>query len=252
VISYAQNFEDVLLSRALRTVEHGFYIDIGAWHPDRHSVTRHFYERGWSGINVEPGLTYFPLLRRRRPRDINLNLAVSDRPGPVSFHETPHLGLSGLGEAVLADAALHGATTRSFEVEATTLAALCERHAAGREIHFLKVDVEGHESAVLASGDWDRFRPWIVVVEAVTPKREPAWDGFEPFLVRKGYQHAWYDGLNRFYVRRESGSLMEHFRLPPNVFDAVARFPDDGPGEALMRIYRLYNLLKDLARRAVK
>ena len=53
-VSYAQNFEDVMLWRALREVTHGFYIDVGAADPDSDSVTRAFYDRGWSGINVEP------------------------------------------------------------------------------------------------------------------------------------------------------------------------------------------------------
>src|SRR2546430_13169989 len=43
----------------------------------------------------------------------------------------------------------------------TTLAALCEQHVADREIHFMKIDVEGHEAVVLRSGNWHRFRPWI-------------------------------------------------------------------------------------------
>ena len=54
MISYAQNFEDVILWRALRDVPNGFYIDIGAGHPVADSVTMHFYEHGWRGINVEP------------------------------------------------------------------------------------------------------------------------------------------------------------------------------------------------------
>jgi len=53
-ISYAQNYEDVMLWRALKHVERGFYIDVGACSPDQHSVTRAFYEKGWHGINVEP------------------------------------------------------------------------------------------------------------------------------------------------------------------------------------------------------
>jgi hypothetical protein len=44
--SYAQNFEDVTLWRALRDVEAGFYVDVGAWDPDLDSVTRAFSERG--------------------------------------------------------------------------------------------------------------------------------------------------------------------------------------------------------------
>ena len=39
MISYAQNFEDVLLARAFRNRDRGFYIDVGAWHPVFDSVT---------------------------------------------------------------------------------------------------------------------------------------------------------------------------------------------------------------------
>ena len=67
-VSYAQNFEDVLLWRALHSVERGFYIDAGAWHPDTDSVTRAFHDRGWHGINVEPSAEGFQRLEAARPR----------------------------------------------------------------------------------------------------------------------------------------------------------------------------------------
>lgn len=54
VRTYAQNFEDVLLWRALRHVPEGRYVDVGAGHPELHSVTKLFYDAGWSGINIEP------------------------------------------------------------------------------------------------------------------------------------------------------------------------------------------------------
>ncbi len=37
-ISYAQNFEDVILRRALQGVDKGFYMDVEAWLPDQDSV----------------------------------------------------------------------------------------------------------------------------------------------------------------------------------------------------------------------
>ncbi|HZF37393.1 MAG TPA: FkbM family methyltransferase, partial [Blastocatellia bacterium] len=43
-ISYAQNFEDVMLWRALKHIDRGFYIDVGANDPDLDSVTKAFYE----------------------------------------------------------------------------------------------------------------------------------------------------------------------------------------------------------------
>ena len=42
-ISYAQNYEDVMLARALRGVEKGFYIDVGAQDPVNDSVTKSLY-----------------------------------------------------------------------------------------------------------------------------------------------------------------------------------------------------------------
>ena len=52
--SYAQNFEDLMLYRALGKVERGFYIDIGAHHPEIDSVSKAFVDRGWRGVHVEP------------------------------------------------------------------------------------------------------------------------------------------------------------------------------------------------------
>ena len=75
-VSYAQNFEDVLLWRALGGVTDGFYIDVGAAHPDIDSVTRAFYDRGWSGINIEPTPEYSLRLAAARPRDVNLRLVL--------------------------------------------------------------------------------------------------------------------------------------------------------------------------------
>ena len=77
-VSYSQNREDILLARALpgRT---GFYIDVGAADPIEFSVTKLFYDRGWSGVNVEPQADYYRKLVADRPRDTNLQLVVSDR-----------------------------------------------------------------------------------------------------------------------------------------------------------------------------
>src|SRR4051794_3212736 len=74
-VSYAQNFEDVMLRRALSHVERGFYNDVGANDPIVDSVTLAFYERGWRGINVEPMRQYHDRLVASRPRDTNLGVA---------------------------------------------------------------------------------------------------------------------------------------------------------------------------------
>jgi FkbM family methyltransferase len=221
VISYAQNFEDVMLARALRGKTDGFYIDVGAMDPVVHSVTCHFYEQGWHGINVEPVHHHFARLVAERPRDINLNFALGEREEERPLYEVADSGLSSLDSAIATAAAEgHGYPTGRAATRVTTLAHICAEHAAGRVIDFLKIDVEGWERQVIAGNDWRRFRPRIVLVEATRPNSpEPAWADWEPILLANDYLFVWFDGLNRFYVRREDAPLKAHFTVPPNVFD---------------------------------
>jgi len=38
-------------------------------------------------------------------------------------------------------------------------------------------------------------------------------------LLEHGYIFVWFDGLNRYYLRREDADLARYFRAPPNAFD---------------------------------
>lgn len=221
MISFASNREDVRLARVL-TEPAGFYIDVGAADPTRHSITRHFSDRGWRGINVEARAGACNALQAARPNDISLNVAVSDREGEAVLHEIDdptYAELTTLSSTL--PATYRGLNYRMAEqrIATTTLASICERHAPDR-IDFLSVDVEGHEHAVLAGHDWKRWRPRIVVVEAIDPvSHEPAHAAWEPLLLGNGYLFAAFDGVNRFYVREEDASLVEPLARPMSVLD---------------------------------
>lgn len=220
-ISYAQNFEDVMLWRALKHIENGFYIDVGAWSPDIDSVTRAFYERGWRGINVEPNPDAHTQLLARRTRDINLRIAIGEKPGTQTMSIVADTGLSTLDETIAQKHASAGWIVEKQEVEVTTLTALWEEHVPeGQEVHILKVDVEGLEEAVIRGNNWSKYRPWIVVVEATLPmSQQESHEAWEPLLLNANYRFAYADGLNRFYVANEHAELLPAFKYPPNVFD---------------------------------
>ncbi len=219
-ISYSQNFEDVMLWRALKHVDHGFWIDVGAADPTQDSVTRAFSDRSWRGINIEANPTLLNTLVAARPRDVNLGLAAGRSDGSVHFFEVVDTGLSTVDAAIADRHRAAGFQVREHEVPLRTLASICAEHAP-REVHFLKIDVEGAEAEVLAGADFRACRPWIVLVEATLPlSQEPTYRDWESILLQSDYRFAWFDGLNRFYIADERWEeLSPAFAAPPNVFD---------------------------------
>lgn len=220
-ISYAQNFEDVMLWRALKEVTEGFYIDVGAGSPRDDSVTLAFYERGWHGINLEPNSELHGHFLVERPRDITLKLAVADRSGKSVMSFFDNSGLSTLDPLVAQQRVNEGHVLRLDPVEVATLGSLWSMYVPPEvEVHFLKVDVEGLERQVLAGNDWSRNRPWIAVVESTRPlSPEASHEDWEDILTEAGYLFAYADGLNRFYVAQAHEALLDRFKYPPNFFD---------------------------------
>jgi FkbM family methyltransferase len=218
--SYAQHGEDVRLARAFSGQSSGFYIDVGAGGPIVDSVTRHFYQQGWHGINVEPDPEMLRLLQEDRRRDVNLAVVCSDRPGERVLHES-RPGLSTLHRDVAERVKEAATEIKERKVPVMTLAQICEQHVTC-EIDFLKVDVESHEREVLLGADWARWRPRVVVVEAVEPNSlTPSHRAWEPMLLSAGYVRACFDGLNRFYVTEECLQLAPRLDAPITPLDQV-------------------------------
>jgi len=222
-VSYAQNFEDVMLWRALRHVENGFYIDVGANDPAVDSVTKAFYERGWHGINIEPLPSHHRDLEEERPRDINLQCAAGAVNGEIEVWECDVRGWATASAGVVAQHTANGHSGAFHKVPVSQLTDICDHHVSG-QIHFLKIDVEGFEKSVIDGMDFSRFRPWILVIEATRPNStEEIHDEWEGNVLSAGYVLAYTDGLNRFYVAQEHAELLNSLRYPPNVFDGFIR-----------------------------
>jgi FkbM family methyltransferase len=219
-VSYAQNFEDVLLWRALGHIENGFYIDVGANDPEQHSVTKAFYERGWHGVNVEPLKQYQPAFLEQRPRDINLCVAAGAEEGQITLYDVPAVpGWASADPGVAHAHEQEGYELLAHTVPLKTLSGICAEHVS-QDIHFLKIDVEGHEEMVLRGMDFERWRPWILVIEATMPNsRETNHETWEAMVTGKRYQFAYFDGLNRYYVAAEHRELIASLQVQPNVFD---------------------------------
>lgn len=219
-VSYAQNYEDVMLWRALKHVHNGFYIDVGANDPAVDSVTKAFYERGWKGINIEPLKSHHQDLLEARPNDINLLCAAGREHGQIDIWECDVRGWATASPDVIQKHKREGHTGVLHKVPLFPLGDICKQYVQG-DIHFLKIDVEGFEKDVLKGMNFKTFRPWIIVVEATKPNStEEIHEDWEALITSNDYALAYADGLNRFYVSKEqSPYLFDALRYPPNVFD---------------------------------
>lgn len=245
-LSYTQNMEDWHLWLALGGGDRapGFYIDVGGGHPVADNVSLFFYERGWQGIVVEPQANLAALYPHVRPRDVIHSGLVGRSEGTCDLHVFPRL--HGLTTTVADNAArseVHGDRYETVPMAMTTLARLCEQHGV-EQIDFLKIDVEGAETDVIAGNDWTRLRPKIVVAEAIDPATNaPAYAAWEPMLLAAGYRFRLDDTLNRFYVAEECPDVFE--RLPSSRADwaavthmyEIGKAPDNAahPDHALAR-----------------
>jgi FkbM family methyltransferase len=208
-----------MLRRALRAVERGFYIDVGAHDPEYVSVTKSFYDAGWRGINIEPEKECFRRLVERRPRDINLQVLVSNKKGHADFYEVQGTGLSTSDASLAENYRAANYVVEQVALPITTLDDVCATYAP-QEIHFLKIDVEGAEELVLRGASFKRYRPWIVVAEATIPLSSERCDtNMTNYLREAGYIDVYFDGINSFYLAEERRQLSVFFDRPPNPFD---------------------------------
>lgn len=192
ITSYAQNSKNVVLWRALAHVERGFYVDIGARDPVVDSVSLAFYEQGWRGVHIEPGADNADKLRAARPDEDVIQTTVAQEAGD-------------------------GSEIRPASIPSQPLSAILSPHG-DRDIHWMKIDMDGMEARAIKSWLPSKARPWVVVVGSTKPKSadHAAW---EADLLDIGYEFVYFDGLKRYYLSVEHPELRPRFDVGPNYLD---------------------------------
>ena len=228
-ISYAQNLEDYHLDLVLGDQTNGSYVDVGGGHPVADNVSFWFYLKGWRGLVVEPQQALADVYAHVRPRDHAVSCLAGRADGETEFHVVE--GLHGFSSTVrehAVGAGSFGAGFKTIRMPVRTLSGLIAEAGLGA-VDFLKIDVEGAESEVLAGLDLERHRPRVILVEAVAPgSMTEAWGAWEPDLLRRGYRFVFFDRLNRFYVAEEAADLASRFPAEPAPWDRVQHLWDFG------------------------
>lgn len=203
---YSQFGEDVILSSLFRG-KRGFFVDVGANHPKRYSNTYLLYRNGWRGINIDPNAEAMSQFRRVRPRDINITAGVARREGALTYHRFSDPAYNTFSEEMANEASRKRwlSVLPAQEVPVRTLASLLHEHMpAGKSVDVFTIDVEGLDLDVLASNDWDTYRPKAVVIEDHTfSAKHPERSKIHTYLDNLGYSLVALLGPSLIFTRNE-------------------------------------------------
>ena len=180
-----------------------FYIDIGANDPKKFNNTYRFYQRGWTGINIEPNPALFERICEFRQTDININLGIGSDSGHLPFYVINPDTLSTFNKDVADKAVSDGFyLVDTIPIVLTRLDILLKDYQYVENIDFLSLDVEGFELSVLRSNDWNLFRPNFVLIEVNRAKQE-----IQDFFEKTGYSNVFENGTNAIY---HDSNLISH------------------------------------------
>ncbi len=158
----------MILSRFFGEKANGFYVDVGAHHPERFSNTYYFYLLGWQGINIDAMPGSMNIFNQIRPNDINLEVAISDIRQKLIYQAFNEPACSGFCKELSDTYSNLYQYEKIFEKEIQTYPlseVLDDYLPPNQTIDFINIDVEGLDYQVLISNNWEKYRPTIVLVE---------------------------------------------------------------------------------------
>lgn len=188
--SFSQFGEDVIISHLFDGKNDGFYVDIGAHRPTQFSNTYFFYVKGWKGINVDAMPGTKKLFDRVRPRDTNLETAISGKTERKFYYLFNRPLQNGIydDDAILDTPGLVLISKR--ELTTQTLSDILDKNLPdNKQIDFMSIDVEGLDLSVLKSNNWEKYNPLVILVEILNFSIEKL-NQYEvsKYLFDKGYK----------------------------------------------------------------
>ena len=197
--SYAMDGEDIAINLFNKKKDKGFYVDIGAHHPIQRSNTYLLFEKGWEGINIDVNKFSIDLFNFLRPEDLNLQIAVSDKEGELSFYYQKKFSQLNTTDKEIAKENFQG-NYQEKKVKCQTIQNILDNSKySNKKIDFLNIDVEGAEMKVLNTLNFEIYDPSLICVEILgyremqSEQREKEIKNNEiyKFLVNKGYKKVW-------------------------------------------------------------
>ena len=168
-LSFSQEGEDRMLARLFERKEKGFYIDVGAHHPQLFSNTYLFYLMGWRGINIDAMPGSMDAFNEIRPDDINLEYAIAEQEDELTYYMFSNSAYNGFSKELSERRdGLRGVVKLVSQkaIKTHRLSELLDKYLPeSTSIDFMSIDVEGLDYQVLLSNNWGKYRPKVILLE---------------------------------------------------------------------------------------
>lgn len=166
--AYSQEGEDLILQRYFEHKKVGFYIEIGAHHPFRFSNTHSFYQKGWSGINIDAAPRSMEKFNKYRERDINLEVGLGIEEKVEDFYIFNEPALNTFDKEKLNEIIKENNyyLIKSEKVIIRKMSTILDELNINCDIDFMSIDAEGYDLMVLRGNDWNKYIPKIILVES--------------------------------------------------------------------------------------
>lgn len=197
--SYAQSGEDLILNTIFNKVKKGTYIDVGACDPFFQSNTYFFYERGWSGINIDANEDSIKKLNHKRKRDKNILAFIHNVEKDIDyyFYQNPAYNGNTYNNN------LPSKLIKTKKMKTLTLDKILQLEKF-EQINFLSIDTEGNELNVLNSINLKKIRPQAIIIESFnTDIKNEIQTDITRFLLNNEYTLMCKTVTNCIYVSNE-------------------------------------------------
>lgn len=148
-------------------VQKGFFLDVGAHHPYNLSNTALLYSEGWRGINIDACPGSMAEFHHHRPEDINLEVPIAPRAERLLFTRFNDPGLNGFltPKQIITHQKRGVQVVDQLELDCLPLHEILDKHAHGKKIDIMSIDVEGMDQRILESMNLSKWRPTAIITE---------------------------------------------------------------------------------------
>ena len=184
--------EDIFISRFFKNKLTGNYVDIGCYHPIKGSLTYNLFQKGWMGINVDLSKVSIDLFKLSRPKDINIQAAITDFDGETFYYEN--------GPINQQNSLKENSELKKIPIKAIKLSTILKQNNL-KKIEFLNIDVEGFDFKVLSTLDFSEIKPTMICIEENNYNTQKILEtNTHKYLQNNGYFLASKIGVSLIYI----------------------------------------------------